>query len=312
MASHLGDTIRHGRDHPDTHASGSRWRHQESGSFAKHAARAGAPREADGRHGMEDLADFLKGSRVEPQHGPSASGSGPKYTPIAVAGTAAEEHGGSSGKGDTIHISGGIMEVTCGPLLNYRRMENETWFGSVLIVTKGGGLGDFVVPELKLRIGGDAQGSESIENGTQTASQLSAINGVGSAKFEEPTSTSQLTQSGVLPNSESSDASGNGRITVKGTRLYSDPAHTFWRFSLQVPMQQVELRCDYYIPGLTFKAGTKTDKQSFFVPALSESMRIMFHSCNGFSVGTDEEAWSGPALWNDVRRVHARTPFHIM
>ena len=41
-------------------------------------------------------------------------------------------------------------------------------------------------------------------------------------------------------------------------------------------------------------------------------MRIMFHSCNGFSVGTDEEAWSGPALWNDVLRVHEAKPFHVM
>jgi hypothetical protein len=38
----------------------------------------------------------------------------------------------------------------------------------------------------------------------------------------------------------------------------------------------------------------------------------MFHSCNGFSVGTDEEAWSGPALWNDVARKHREIPFHVM
>ncbi|EHK99489.1 hypothetical protein M7I_4647 [Glarea lozoyensis 74030] len=38
----------------------------------------------------------------------------------------------------------------------------------------------------------------------------------------------------------------------------------------------------------------------------------MFHSCNGFSVGTDEEAYSGACLWNDVGRVHAKTPFHVM
>lgn len=38
----------------------------------------------------------------------------------------------------------------------------------------------------------------------------------------------------------------------------------------------------------------------------------MFHSCNGFSVGTDEDAWSGPALWNDVMRRHAQVPFHVM
>ena len=77
-------------------------------------------------------------------------------------------------------------------------------------------------------------------------------------------------------------------------------------------MQQVEIRCDYTIPGLTFTQEIKTDKNSFFIPAIPDSMRIMFHSCNGFSVGTDEEAWSGPALWNDVQRVHRVSPFHVM
>ena len=41
-------------------------------------------------------------------------------------------------------------------------------------------------------------------------------------------------------------------------------------------------------------------------------MSIMFHSCNGFSVGTDEEAWCGPALWNDVLRRHEENPIHVM
>lgn len=41
-------------------------------------------------------------------------------------------------------------------------------------------------------------------------------------------------------------------------------------------------------------------------------MRVMFHSCNGFSVGVDVDAWSGPALWNDVLRIHEQKPFHVM
>jgi hypothetical protein len=77
-------------------------------------------------------------------------------------------------------------------------------------------------------------------------------------------------------------------------------------------MQQSELHCEYDIPALSFTSGKKRARQSFFVPAISESMRIMFHSCNGFSVGTNEEAWSGPALWNDVLRVHQKQPFHVM
>ncbi|KAI6946539.1 hypothetical protein KC321_g19272, partial [Hortaea werneckii] len=50
----------------------------------------------------------------------------------------------------------------------------------------------------------------------------------------------------------------------------------------------------------------------FAIPSKHESMRVMFHSCNGFSVGTDEDAWSGCALWNDVLRVHEEQPFHVM
>ncbi|RPA86097.1 hypothetical protein BJ508DRAFT_411655 [Ascobolus immersus RN42] len=63
------------------------------------------------------------------------------------------------------------------------------------------------------------------------------------------------------------------------------------------------------------KLGSEEDgvcRASWWVPGRNENMRIMFHSCNGFSVGTDEEAFSGPALWNDVLRQHERSAFHVM
>jgi hypothetical protein len=104
----------------------------------------------------------------------------------------------------------------------------------------------------------------------------------------------------------------SGDVRVKGINLYADPTNVFWRFSLQIEMQETETHLEYQIPGLHFTNGKKTDKQSFFVPAVSKSMKLMFHSCNGFSVGTDEAAWSGPALWNDVLRTHKETPFHVM
>lgn len=216
--------------------------------------------------------------------------------------------------------------MECGPLLNYRRMENETWFGSVLIVTRGGGAGESPAPELILKIGGGVQAAEPIqkiekpeklEGGTNNE-HYGIVNGVDYTNFQDPASKSELPQRGapahgVLENGASDSISGAGETNIiKGIRLYSDPLHTFWRFDLQVPMQEAELHCEYSIPGLTFSQDTKTDKQSFFVPSKLESMRVMFHSCNGFSVGTDEEAWSGPALWNDVLRVHKKTPFHVM
>jgi hypothetical protein len=100
--------------------------------------------------------------------------------------------------------------------------------------------------------------------------------------------------------------------TVRGVLLYADLRTRFWRFSMDLQMQEEESHWAYEIPGLRFTSEGKTDRQHFYVPSVRESMRIMFHSCNGFSVGTDEEAWSGAALWNDVQRVHRERPFHVM
>jgi hypothetical protein len=82
--------------------------------------------------------------------------------------------------------------------------------------------------------------------------------------------------------------------TVEGLKLYSDPDKTFWRFTLRVPLDEAEAKWEYSIPGMHFLSDvSKEPSRQFVVPAVTESMRIMFHSCNGFSVGTDEDFWSG-------------------
>ncbi|KAK4944434.1 hypothetical protein LTR10_016108 [Elasticomyces elasticus] len=105
----------------------------------------------------------------------------------------------------------------------------------------------------------------------------------------------------------------SGRQTVEGLKLYSDPYKTFWRFTLRLPLAEAEAKWQYSIQNIRFltKVSEHSSRQ-FVVPSVSESMRIMFHSCNGFSVGTDEDFWSGPVLWNDVLRVHQQRPFHVM
>ncbi|KAL2158507.1 hypothetical protein VTH06DRAFT_4274 [Thermothelomyces fergusii] len=115
-----------------------------------------------------------------------------------------------------------------------------------------------------------------------------------------------------VPTLELRGAKGGGSRTVEGACLYSDPRNTFWRFDLVVEMEGAETEWAYELPGLRFASATKPRVNRFSVPAVDESMRIMFHSCNGFSVGTDEAAWSGPALWNDVMRKHRERPFHVM
>lgn len=177
-------------------------------------------------------------------------------------------------------------------------------------MTEGGGSKESpVIPELRLRF---AEAKLSHESSTKMANgngTNGVTNGVdytnGQRQADAPQAVNGLESTNGVEGS-------TGATRVSGTKLYSDHANTFWRFDLKVPMQEAELHCHYEIPGLTFQDGKKTDKQSFFVPAISQSMRIMFHSCNGFSVGTDEEAWSGAALWNDVLRVHEKTPFHVM
>ncbi|KAF1964459.1 hypothetical protein BU23DRAFT_62107 [Bimuria novae-zelandiae CBS 107.79] len=104
-----------------------------------------------------------------------------------------------------------------------------------------------------------------------------------------------------------------GRSTFSADKLYEDLDKAFWRFLIHLPFQEFESRWEYHVEGLTYMDETKHKKpQVFVVPSISQSMRILFHSCNGFSVGTDVDAWSGPALWNDVLRMHAQRPFHVM
>jgi len=167
---------------------------------------------------------------------------------------------------------------------------------------------------LRLRTLGPAQTVTSRQVGLNGAGgdPYGVVNGVDYGGFEQPSLATPALSNGVQRQETTGGGSSSEDVKVEGTKLYSDPANTFWRFDLQVPMQQSELHCEYDIPGLSFPTGEKRDKQNFFIPAISESMRIMFHSCNGFSVGTDEKAWSGPALWNDVLRVHQKTPFHVM
>ncbi|KAK0656515.1 hypothetical protein B0T16DRAFT_452076 [Cercophora newfieldiana] len=122
-------------------------------------------------------------------------------------------------------------------------------------------------------------------------------------------------EEGFVPNlvlRRAEPESGGTGAEVKGVCLYSDPRNTFWRFDLSAEMGRGDARWEYELPGLRYASKTKPRVNSFWVPAVTESMRIMFHSCNGFSVGTDEEAYNGAVLWKDVMRRHREAPFHVM
>lgn len=276
-------------DPRNPYASATRWRHEESSAFRRHAGSQMAARAPEVRGQTNDLARFLNSSRVDPSDqvvGPREPGT-TKSKPIVIDGGLAAAAGeplpDEADQTQAFPQDGNT--IACGPLLNYKHMDGTHWHGSVLVVTKGGGKEPTAPPTLVIRRAGSGD----------------ALNSEAGASVN-----------GHNENSAEGFSNASGAVQVQGICLYSDPRNTFWRFNLDVELEQGEVKWEYALPGLRFVSKTKPRVNSFYVPAVTESMRIMFHSCNGFSVGTDEEAWSGAALWNDVVRRHKEVPFHVM
>ena len=109
---------------------------------------------------------------------------------------------------------------------------------------------------------------------------------------------------------------------VRGVRLHAERGATFWRFNIEVELGEAQARIGYRI--------NKGASVGFWVPARGQTMNIMFHSCNGFSLSVkwvqypvppnerladhrSPAAFSGPdPLWRDVLNAHQTKPFHVM
>ena len=183
------------------------------------------------------------------------------------------------GQGPKVLSTSGVLDVIMGPLLYYRRTSNQQsgqpiWHGSVLIVTTPG-----------------QQDASAVQSNPQLV----------------------LSPAGAVDRNMGDIRFSVAERTFHGQKLYEDYKKAFWRFVIDAPMQPFESRWSYDIQGLKYVEGSQEEKpQVFVIPSISQSMRIMFHSCNGFSVGTDMDVWQGPVLWNDVLRMHEQRPFHVM
>ncbi|KAL2155221.1 hypothetical protein VTH82DRAFT_3897 [Thermothelomyces myriococcoides] len=92
---------------------------------------------------------------------------------------------------------------------------------------------------------------------------------------------------------------------IRGFRLHTERGYTFWRFNIEIELREKQQRIAYRI-----NRGPST---GFWVPAKGQSMNIMFHSCNGFSLSADPNQFSGPdPMWRDVLNTHQSQPFHLM
>ena len=102
------------------------------------------------------------------------------------------------------------------------------------------------------------------------------------------------------------DGETTGKFTeVKGFRLNAEQGYTFWRFNIEVELGAEQQRIAYRI-----NRGPAT---AFWVPAKGQSMNVMFHSCNGFSLSVNPDDLTGPdPMWRDVLNTHQTRPFHVM
>ncbi|KIW65230.1 hypothetical protein, variant [Phialophora macrospora] len=94
---------------------------------------------------------------------------------------------------------------------------------------------------------------------------------------------------------------------VAGARLYADPDRdvTFWRFNLEVELADEQQHIAYRI--------NRGPSVGFWVPARGQTMHMMFHTCNGFSLSVNPDNFSGPdPMWRDVLNTHQTRPFHVM
>jgi hypothetical protein len=183
------------------------------------------------------------------------------------------QQGDGIGSGPQIVSTTDDVDVLCGPLLNYKRMSNEH------------------------------------TDSPQWHGSVLIVTTPGSRPGELTLSCLGSPTAGNTSNGQT----GPQERRFPAQRLFEDPKKGFWRYEIDLPFLEQEMTWQYAIQKLrTVEKQPLDTRKQFVVPSKHESMRIMFHSCNGFSVGTDVDAWAGPALWNDVLRVHEKQPFHIM
>ncbi|RPA96163.1 hypothetical protein L873DRAFT_1695539 [Choiromyces venosus 120613-1] len=220
------------------------------------------------------------------------------------------------------------LNIKCGPLLRYTGLrrdgtssenctakeERETWRGSIMIVTTDN-LSDYSpppvirlfvqpVPEAEI---GETNGDASAEATTVSATGER----LGVRPAEELPSKKDMSRDNLLLRNiatirKVNDGEKLGKYKeAEAIKLHAERGVTFWRFTVEVELGDEQTRIAYRI--------NHGPSIAFWVPARGQTMNIMFHSCNGFSLSVNPDDFCGPdPLWRDVLREHREKPFHVM
>ncbi|KAF2682774.1 hypothetical protein K458DRAFT_488512 [Lentithecium fluviatile CBS 122367] len=233
------------------------------------------------------------------------------------------------------------LYLKCGPLLRYtglrrdksRGKDGEIWRGSVMIVTIDEQSSYQKPPTLRLfkqpmdlqppppaEVNGDdlhpsyvdpLEGQVKVSRTGKTlyAKPIDIIpEDEDISRVEDHLGLFSETRSGNQKSSRIHKKDGEklGKVReIPGVRLHAERGVTFWRFNLEVELGTKQERIAYRI--------NRGPAIGFWVPAKGETMNMMFHSCNGFSLSVDSKQFCGPdPMWRDVLNNHQTRPFHVM
>ena len=251
------------------------------------------------------------------------------------------------------------LYLKCGPLLRYTGISRdrkepqpgqsnsvtvqETWRGSVMIVTQDSQSSYEEVPTLRLfsqprdllppppdQVQDDDLAPEYVDpiagltkvsrrgqtlfvkpvDHLEEGKDLSAIEDDNGLFETSPSPPDNNLDGSAIPNKRTRGRDGDslGRYKeVKGCRLHADMERdvTFWRFNIEVELSDQQAHIAYRI--------NHGPPVGFWVPAKGQTMNVMFHSCNGFSLSVNADHFGGPdPLWRDVLNTHQTRPFHVM
>lgn len=213
------------------------------------------------------------------------------------------------------------LNIKCGPLLRYTglrrdgdsskgstaKQERETWRGSVLVVTTDDMSDYSPLPVIRLFFQSESDvASKNIGTTVLATMELRPGRAYQDLPGRVDTSSNEHPPSNVQTIHKIKDGEKLGKYReLEATKLHAERGVTFWRFIIEVELSDQQMRIAYRI--------NHGPSVAFWVPARGETMNIMFHSCNGFSLSVNPDEFCGPdPLWRDVLREHQKKPFHVM
>lgn len=213
------------------------------------------------------------------------------------------------------------LNIKCGPLLRYTglrrdgdsskgstaKQERETWRGSVLVVTTDDMSDYSPLPVIRLFFQSESDiASTNIGATILTTTEPRRGGASRGLPGRVDTFSDEHPPSDVQAIRKIKDGEKLGKYReLEATKLHAERGVTFWRFIIEVELSDQQTRIAYRI--------NHGPSIAFWVPARGETMNIMFHSCNGFSLSVNPDDFCGPdPLWRDVLREHQKKPFHVM